>query len=193
MIKLSHCARCVVFAVGFLLSTVFATPTWASVIYELHDAGSSAVIGTLRIAAPPASRKTGWSTTDPADLIALHLENSLFGLGTGNLLSTAATVNAALLSLDGSNLDVGTLDIAFLTIPSNPLDPTIDSFLSFVFGVLAGDDRIGLATIKTIPDGSQAFDDSLRFGDASVPEPGTAVLLMIGLAAAGRTARRKRR
>ena len=193
MTQPSHPARRIACAVGFLLSAAFATPTWANVIYELHDPGTLAVIGTLNIAAPPASATTGWETTDAADLLALHLDDSLFGLGTGNLLSTAATVNAALLSLDGSNLDVGTLDIAFLTIPSNPLDPTIDSFLSFVFGVLAGEDRIGLATIKTFPDGSLAFDDSLRFGDASVPEPGTAVLLMIGLAAAGRTARRKRR
>jgi len=193
MIKLSHCGRCVVCAVGLLLSTVFATPTWASVIYQFREAGTSGVIGTLEIATPPADATTGWSTTDPLDLIALHLENSLFGLGTGNLLSTAATVNAALLSLDGSNLDIGTLDIAFLIVPSDPLDPTIDRFLSFVFGVLAGEDRIGLATITTFPDGSLAFEDSLRFGDASVPEPGMAALVVIGLAAAGRTLRRKRR
>ena len=86
-----------------------------------------------------SERNNGWSTTDPSDLIALHLEDSLFGLGTGNLLSTAATVSAALLSLDGSNLDVGSLAISFLTIiPSDPLDPTIDQFLSFLFGVHAG-------------------------------------------------------
>jgi len=194
MIKLSRSARYVVCAVGLLLSTVFATPAWAGVIYELREVGSSAVIGTLRIDSPPASKTTGWSTTDPSDLIALRLEDSLFHLGTGNLLSTATTVSANILSLDGSNLDVGSLSIIFPSIiPSDPLDPTIDQYLSFVFGVPAGEDFLNLATIQTFPGGGSAIDNLFRFGNASVPEPGTTALLLIGLAGAGRFARRKRR
>ena len=195
MIKLSHCGRCVVCAVGLFLSTVFATPTWAGVIYQLHEVGTSAVIGTLEIASPPASETTGWSTTDAADLIALQLEDSLFGLGTGNLLSTAAPTLSFLLSFDGSNLDAGGFELALLISPSNPLlDPTIEYFLSFVFTGSDGGDFIGLGTTTTFPDGSQTTEPQVaHLADASVPEPGTASLVVIGLAAAGRFARRKRR
>jgi len=191
MIKLSRCVRCVVCAVGILLSTVFAAPTWASII-EFREAGTSAVIGTLNVASPPATPNTGWSTTDPSDLLALYLEDSLFHLGTGNLLSTATPTGVFLLSFDGSSLDAGGFAITLLIDPSNPV--AVEHFLSFVFTGSDGGDFIGLGTTTTFPDGSQTEGPGVAsLADASVPEPGTASLVLIGLAAAGRIARRKRR
>lgn len=183
-------------AVG-LVCALFATPTWASVIYEYREVGSSAVIGTLEIASPPASATTGWSTIDSSDLIALSLDDSVFGLGTGNLLPIAATVDADILSLDGSKLDVGSLGLTFPTIvPGNPLDPTIDRAMSLAFDVPAGSDFVGLSTTFTFPNGGVLVSDLFLDGDwtiAAVPEPGTAALLAIAIAAAGgRAARRKR-
>jgi len=176
-----------------LLSTVFAAPTWASII-EFREAGTSAVIGTLNVASPPATPNTGWSTTDPSDLLALYLEDSLFHLGTGNLLSTAAPTLFFLFSFDGSSLDAGGFLITLLTSPSDPaVDPIVEQFLSFGFTGSPLGDFIGLDTITTPPGGSAAIDTVARLGDASVPEPGTASLVVIGLAAAGRIARRKRR
>ena len=193
----SHFPRRVACAVGLLFCILFATPGWAGVIYEFREAGTSDVIGTLEIASPPANATTFWSTTDPSDLVALHLENSVFGLGTADLLSIAATVGGSVLSLDGSNLDIGSVAISFPPIlPADPLDPTIDQFLSFVFGVPAGSDFIGLATINTFPGGGVTTGDLFLFGDwtvAAVPEPGTAALVVLGLAVAGRAARRRRR
>lgn len=184
-------------AVGLLFCTLFATSSWASTIYEYHEMGSSAIIGTLEIASPPASASISWSTIDSSDLIALYLADSVFGLGSGNLLSSAATVGAAVLSLDGSNLDVGNIDISFQTIfPADQSDPTIDQFMSLQFGVPAGSDFIGLTTISTFPGGGVAIDDLFVFGDwtvGAVPETGSTVFVVIGLAVAGGVARRRRR
>jgi hypothetical protein len=194
MTDTSRWSQRVACAVGLCFCTLFATSSWASVIYEYRESGSPAVIATLEVASPPASDTSGWSTVDPADLIALHLANSVFGLGPGNLLP-GATVAAAILSLDGSNLDVGFVSISFPTIiPVNPADPTIDHFLSLIFDVPAGSDFIGLATILTSPSGGVSIDDLFLFGDwTAAPEPGTAALVVIGLAAAGGVVRRRRR
>ena len=199
MTGLSHWSRRVACAIGLLCYTLFATPTWAGVVYEYREVGSSTVIGTLEIASPPASATSGWSTVDSSDLIALSLDDGVFGLGLGNLLSIASTVSAAVLSLDGSNLDVGSVAVGFPTIPPVlPGDPSIDQFLSLLFGVPPGGDFIGVSTVSTFPGGGLLVGDLFSFGDwtvaaAAAPEPGTAGLLLMGLAAAGRMVRRRRR
>lgn len=190
----SHVPRRVAYAVGLLFCTLFATPAWAGIIYEFREIGSSIVLGTIEIESPPANAASGWSTTDPADVIALRLDDSVFGLGTGNLSTFA--VSAALFSLDGSALDIGAVALSWTIIPVNPSNPTIDHFLSLQLGVPVGDDFIGLNTITMFPNNSVVFDDVSRFGDWTtaqvVPEPATAALVLIGLAA-GRVARRRRR
>jgi hypothetical protein len=198
--KDSRCfLRCVACAVGLLFCTLFATPTGAGVVYEYRELGSSTVLGTLEIDSPPASATSGWSTVDPSDLIGLSLADSVFGLGAGNLLSLAPPVSASLFSLDGSTLDVGSIAMTFPTIPPiGPADPSIDQFLSLLFGVAPGGDFIGASTVSTFPGGGGVVvSDVFSFGDWTVaavaPEPGTASLLLIGLAAAGRLVRRRRR
>jgi hypothetical protein len=185
------------YAVGLLFCTLFASPTWAGVIYEYRELGSSTVIGTLEIASPPASATSGWSSTVPSDWIMFSLDDSVFGLGSGNLLSIAA-FGGSIESFDGSDLDAGSLGITFPTIvPGDPLDPTIDQVMSLLFSVGAGSDFIGLSTISTFPDGGVVIGDLFLFGDwttSTVPEPGTATLVAIALVAAGaRAARRRKR
>ena len=192
--QLNPVARRVACGLGVLLCTVFATPTWAGVIYEIRETGTSAVIGTLRVDSPPADRTASWSTTDASDLLALHLADSVFHLGTGNLLSTGVPTGFFLFSFDGSNIDAGGFSLALPTIlPSGPSDPTIDQFLSFVFTGRGGGVFIGLARVSTFPVGTVTTDDLALLADVSVPEPGTASLMVIGLAAVGRMARRRRR
>ena len=197
----SHIPRRVVCAVGLLFCTLFATPTWASVIYEYREEGSSTVIGTLEIASPPASPTSGWSTVDPADFLALHLDDTVFDLGAGNLLSLPGTLlsGASALSLSGPNLDVGGLDVDLPAIlPVDQLEPTADPFLSLMFDVPGGADFIGLLTLLSFPAGGLQTQRVALFGDwtaspvTAVPEPGTAALVLMGLAA-GRLARRRRR
>jgi hypothetical protein len=191
-----HPAAC---AAGLLVCTLFAAQSWADVIYEFREVGSSAVIGTLEVVSPPASASSGWSTVDLSDLIGLSLDDGVFGLGTGNLLSVAVSVGGSVLSLNGSNLDVGSSGITFPTVfPSLPTDPTIDESLSLLFGVAAGADFIGRSRTLTLPGGGSVIDDLFLFGDwtvarVPVPEPGTAALGALALAAVVRAAKRRRR
>lgn len=171
-------------AVVLLFCMLCATPSWANVIYEYREGTSSAVIGTLEIASPPASATSIWETIVPSDVIALSLDDIVFGLGTGNLLSVAFAVDPSVpfgvFSFDGSNLDIGEIHII-------PTDPTIARFIALLFGVPAGEDVIGLAKDGVLTD---HFGD---WTDAAVPEPGTFALVAIGLAAAGRATKRRRR
>ena len=182
--------RCVL---GIGLLTLSGTTSFASVIYEYRELGSTAVIGTLEIMSPPASTGSGWSTADLSDLVALFLDDSVFGLGTGDLLSAGGNLNVQISSLTGLTLDSGGMGITFPTIfPPEPDDATIDRSLTFTFDVPAGADFIGLSTVHTFPDGSVGIADLFLDGDwAAVPEPSTFALLALGILAAARSAWRR--
>ena len=121
-------SRLILGAASFLLLAMFSSAAFAGVIYEYREDGSPTVIGTLEVASPPASASIGWSTAAPSDLIALFLDNAVFGLGSANLLSVGGTLGPPeILSLDGTKLDGGGFGINFPTIfPVDPTDPTID-------------------------------------------------------------------
>ena len=188
-------------ALGIVFLALFASTSSAGVIYEYRELGSSAVIGTLDILAPPASSDTGWSTADSSNLISLFLDDAVFGLGNGDVLLSGGTFSGfGVISNDGSKLDDGGIGIIFPTIfPPNPDDPTIDRTLVFGFGVPAGGDSIRLASFDTFPDGSVVIGDLFVDGDwtaapdAAVPEPGTLALVGMGVMAIGRSALRRRR
>lgn len=85
-------------------------------------------------------------------------------------------------------LDGGGIGINFPTIfPVVPTDPTIDQTLTILFEPSPGGDFIGVATQFTFPDGSIAIGDLFIDGNwvAQVPEPGTLMLLGIGLLGVG--------
>ena len=188
-------------ALSFLFFELSSIACFAGVIYEYREEGSVTVIGTIEIQSPPASASSGWSTTAESDLIALFLDNAVFGLGSGNVLSIGGTLGLSeISSFNGVRLDGGSIGITFPTIfPSNPSDPTIDRSLSIQFGVPQGGDFIGLATVETFPNGQVVVGDLFKFGDwvaqgtAVVPEPSTLTLLGVGLLGVGWMGYRKRR
>jgi hypothetical protein len=191
----SPLCRC---ALGVVLLALASAPSAASVIYEYREVGSTSVIGTLEIMAPPASLVSGWSTADSSDLISLFLDDGVFGLGSDNLLLAGTVGSVAISSVDGSKLDSGQFGIAFPTIPPpTPADSTIDRTLALGFLVPAGADESGVATTFTQPDGSIIIGDLFVDGDwtvapqAAVPEPGTIALLGTGLVAAVRALHRR--
>ena len=172
-------------AVSFWLLATFSTASFAGVIYEFRADGSPTVIGTLEVASPPASANGPWSTAAALDLIALVLNDAVFGLGSADLLSSGGTLGPlVIVSLDGTTLDGGSIGIQFpTTFPVVPTDPIIDRALSILFDPSSGADFIGVATQFTLPDGSIVVRDQLITGNwvAQVPEPGTLILLSIGL------------
>ena len=189
------CALC------FLFFELFGVACFAGVIYEYREEGSATVIGTMEIQSPPASASSGWSTADESDVIVLFLDNAVFGLGSGNVLSIGGTLGfSEISSFNGARLDGGGIGITFPTIlPSDPSDPTIDQSLSIQFDVPQGGDFIGLATVSTFPTGQVVVGDLFIFGDwvaqgtAVVPEPSTLTLLGVGLLGVGWMGYRKRR
>ncbi len=171
-----------------LLSLSVPGTSYATAIYEYRDAGSSTVIGTLELQSPPASTTGPWTISDLVDVIALYLDDSVFGLGSGNLLLAGFPGLAGVQSFTGSQLDAGGgLGITFPTIPpANAGDPTRDRSLALNFDSGAPD-GIAMATIDTFPDGQVFVGDLFLFGDwtaarAAVPEPTTLTLLMLALA-----------
>ena len=188
-------------ALGFLLIQIAGNACFAGVIYEYREENSATVIGTLEVQTPPASASSGWATANLSDLIALLLDNAVFGLGSGNLLTAASSsAISEISSLNGVRLDAGDIALTFPTIlPSDPNDPTIDQSLSIQFFGPPGDDSIALATKTTFPSGEVIVGDLFLFGDwvaqrtAAVPEPGTLTLLGVGLLGVGGMGYRNRR
>ncbi len=78
----------------------------ASLVYEFRQSGVPTVIATIEFDSPPASATSGWTSTEPGDLVSLFVDDALFGLGAGNVLDLFddfLTYDVA--SLDGSELD----------------------------------------------------------------------------------------
>ncbi len=188
-------SRLIFGAANVWLLAMVSSAAFAGVIYEYRQDASPTVIGMLEIASPPASASIGWSTAAPSDLIALFLDNAIFGLGSANLLSGGTLGPIELQSLDGTQLDVGGFGINFPTIfPVDPTDPTIHQSLSISFNPSSEEDLISGATFYIFPNGQIAIADLFIDGNwvVQVPEPGTLMLLGIGLLAVGWSFNRKR-
>ena len=190
--------RAVLYAGLLLVLQCVPGTSFASVIYEFRDTGSGAVVGTIEVQSPPASANAAWGSGDSTDLIGLFLDDSLFGLGAGNLLSLGGTLSFAANSATGTTLDAGSLSINFPTLlPAGPNDPTVDRSLSVIFDSGLGGDFIGFATTTTLPTGGVMIGDLFLMGDwslrAEVPEPGSLVLLGLGLLAMAQGRRRTAR
>jgi hypothetical protein len=166
-----------------LLFTLCATNASAGVIYQYVEVGSGVVLGTLEVDSPAASATTGWSTADSSDLVALFLDDAVFGFGPGNLV-VGNVVSVTATSLAGATLDAGGISVSFPTIPG---DPTIDRALSLSFGLLLGADFGAAATTTTFSSGVVIVADQFVEGDwvaqRQVAEPGSLALMGVALLA----------
>lgn len=165
-----------------------STTSFATVIYQLREAGLPQVIGTLEVRSPPASGASGWSTSDLVDMVSLIFDDAVFGLGSDNLVATSTSSLSGLTSFNGVTLDAGSFQLELPTVlPNDPaVDPTISRTLSMIFDPRTGEDFLGLASVFVYPDGSQLVGDLFIVGDwaLAVAEPGTFLLLgsmLVGL------------
>ena len=165
-----------------------STTSFATVIYQLREAGLPQVIGTLEVRSPPASGASGWSTSDLVDMVSLIFDDAVFGLGSDNLVATSTSSLSSLTSFNGVTLDEGSFQLELPTVlPNDPaVDPTISRTLSMIFDPRTGEDFLGMASVFVYPDGSQLVGDLFIAGDwaLAVAEPGTFLLLgsmLVGL------------
>src|SRR4029453_13301489 len=105
-----------------LLFPLGATNASAGVIYQYVQVGSGVVLGMLEVDSPPASTNAGWSTADNSDLVALFLNDAVFGFGLANLV-VGNVVSFTATSVTGATFDGGGIS---LSLPTLPGDPTID-------------------------------------------------------------------
>jgi hypothetical protein len=165
-----------------------STTSFANVIYQLREAGSPQVIGTMEIASPPARRDAGWSTSDLGDMVALFLNDSVFGLGNDNLFQTSTFNLSEMSSSNGRTLDQGSLGLELPTVfPVDPaVDPTTFRTLSISFDPRPGEDFLGVTILDVFPDGTEVVGDLFISGDfTATSEPGTLLLLAGALAGFG--------
>ena len=184
----SHSLRTVVLAC--LLSVIPLGHASASVIYEFREVGSSTPIASLEFASPPASDSTGWSTSDPADLLSF----TCYCLYPFGVLPVGATVTLSVSSLDGSRLDGGFFDVFYTIPPVNPGDSLIEGFASLSFDALLHGDTVSASATEFFPDGSSLIIDFFSTnGDwtlQQIPEPAAGWLLGVGALIVGGRLRR---
>lgn len=162
---------------------IWIGPARADVIYEFREAGTSDVVGVMKLKSPPASATSGWGA-DRSDLVSLLLNDAVFGLGSGNLL-LAVTVGASIGSFDGSTIDNGIMTLDFqLTFPADPRVLSEKKDMSIFLSPLDGQDDFAMSTVIRFRDGSTLIQDLFVNGDwrvQSVAAPNTLMLCAVGL------------